>query len=213
MEKGKTWGEFYSKPASKIFCIRDIVVHLRYLCAIILKRPRRILEIGTGTGIQSIFLSHFIKNVVALDSSKEVVTNTGINVNYSKAKVELVLTDAFSMPFKDKSFDICYSQGFLEHFTDEEIVRLLKEQLRVAKCLLHSVPSDHYPWRQFGDERHLAPNTWHNLLSECLDEHADLAIKVKYGYPPLIDWYIIIEGKPKLAKSNTRVFVQQNEEN
>ena len=200
MEKGKTWGGFYSKPASMFFYVKDTIVHLRYLCVIILRRPRRILEAGAGTGIQSIFLSHFVRNVMAVDSDKRVIKNTEINIKHSKAEVELILADAFSMPFRDRAFDVCYSQGFFEHFTDEEIVRLFKEQLRVSRFLMHSVPSDHYPWKQFGNERHLALRTWHSLLGVCVDGNADFTIKVKYGYLPLINWYIIIEGKPKFAK-------------
>jgi ubiquinone/menaquinone biosynthesis C-methylase UbiE len=202
MRKARTWGEFYSKPASRFLCIKNIVIHLRYLCAIILRRPRRILEIGVGLGIQSIFLSHFIKNVIALDSDKQVIMNAKTSIKRSKAEVGLVLTDAFSIPFSDRSFDVCYSQGFLEHFTDEEIIRLFKEQLRVAESFVHSMPSDHYPWRQFGNERHLTPRAWHNLLSKSLDGNADLTIKVKYGYLPLISWFIIIEVKSKLVKSD-----------
>lgn len=200
MGKSKMWGEFYSKPASKLFCIKDVLIHLRYLCVIILKRPSKILEIGAGTEIQSVFLSHFVKNVLALDSDKEVVTNTKINIKHCKARVEMILADAFLLPFRDRSFDVCYSQGFFEHFTDKEIVRLFKEQLRVSKSIVHTVPSDRYPRRQFGNERHLARSTWHNLLSRCLDEYADLAVKTKYGYLPLVNWYVIVEGRPKLVK-------------
>ena len=112
MEKGKTWGGFYSKPASMFFYVKDTIVHLRYLCVIILRRPRRILEAGAGTGIQSIFLSHFVRNVMAVDSDKRVIKNTEINIKHSKAEVELILADAFSMPFRDRAFDVI-AKGFL----------------------------------------------------------------------------------------------------
>jgi 2-polyprenyl-3-methyl-5-hydroxy-6-metoxy-1,4-benzoquinol methylase len=199
----KTWGDVYSKPASKFFFFWDILVHLRYLFIILLRRPKRAIEVGVGRGVQSVFLSIFIKDVVAVDSSREVAMNAWSTITNSKAKARLVLTDAFSMPFQDGSFDVCYSQGFLEHFSDEQIARLFKEQLRVAHYLVHSVPSDRYPWKQFGDERHLTPHAWHNILAASLTE-ANVIIRVRYGYVPLINLFIIIEAKPRYRKAASR---------
>jgi len=200
VKKGKTWGEIYSKPASRFFFFWDIMVHLRYLLIILLRRPKRAIEVGVGRGVQSTFLSCFIKDIVAVDSSREVAMNAWNTIRNSKANVRVILTDAFSMPFRDRSFDVCYSQGFLEHFADGQIARLLEEQLRIANYIVHSVPSDRYPWRQVGDERHLAPHTWYNLLTKSL-AGADLAIKVRYGYVPLINLFIIIETRSKHDQS------------
>jgi len=44
-----------------------------------------------------------------------------------------VAGDAFALPFRDRSFDFVFSSLFLHHFTDEEIVRLLREFARVAR--------------------------------------------------------------------------------
>ena len=145
-------------------------------------------------------MSCFIKDIVAVDSSREVAMNAWNTIRNSKANVRVILTDAFSMPFRDRSFDVCYSQGFLEHFANGQIARLLEEQLRIANYIVHSVPSDRYPWRQVGDERHLAPHTWYNLLTKSL-AGADLAIKVRYGYVPLINLFIIIETRSKHDQS------------
>jgi SAM-dependent methyltransferase len=153
-------------------------------------RPKRILEIGTGTGVQSIFLSYFIKNLIALDNDRDVIRNSAqANIKHFRRKIDLLLVDAFSLPFKDKSLDICYSQGFLEHFRNDEIVRLVNEQLRVSKLLIHSIPSDKYPIRQFGNERHLSLDVWYDILANC---HKHTEVEVKYGYFPLINWYIMI---------------------
>jgi hypothetical protein len=45
----------------------------------------------------------------------------------------------------------------MEHFSDQEIFWLLREQIRVGKRVVFSVPSDHYPVREWGDERQLSP--------------------------------------------------------
>lgn len=55
---------------------------------------------------------------------------------------ELVLGDGMAMPFADKSFDVVYSLGLLEHFEPEEQKQLLLEQARVAKnAVLIEVPA------------------------------------------------------------------------
>lgn len=207
-ESSKKWGEFYSRPASKFFFFWDTLVHLRYLLIILLRRPKRALEVGVGRGVQSAFLSIFIKDVVAVDSSRRVAMSAWSTIATSKAEVRVVLTDAFSMPFQDGSFDVCYSQGFLEHFSDKQIAGLFKEQLRVANYLVHSVPSDRYPWKQFGDERHLTPHAWYKILAASLTE-ADVNIRVRYGYAPLISLFIIIEAKPRNCRELSRALGSQ----
>ena len=80
--------------------------------------------------------------------------------------------DAFNLPFDDDSFDVCFSQGFLEHFSDDDIRKLLREQLRVSRKVLFSVPSFWYPRQDFGDERLMKKEDWLRILSEFKLEKA-----------------------------------------
>lgn len=50
----------------------------------------------------------------------------------SKAGAPRVAGDAFALPFKTKSFDYVFCSLFLHHFTDEEIVDLLRGFAEVA---------------------------------------------------------------------------------
>ncbi len=200
-EKNRTWGDLYRKPASKFFFLWDLLLHLEYLTTILFGRPKNAIEVGVGRGVQSIFLSFFIKSVVAIDSSRGVLMNAWDTITHSRASARLVLADAFSMPFQKGSFDICYSQGFLEHFSDDQIAKLLKEQLRVAHCLVHSVPSDRYPWKQFGDERHLTPREWRKIIAPTITR-ANAIIRVRYGYVPLIHLFVVIQARSRYQKES-----------
>ena len=53
----------------------------------------------------------------------------------------------------------------MEHFKDNEIVSLLKEQLRVSKRVFFSVPNKNYNHRDFGNERLLYSREWERILA------------------------------------------------
>lgn len=60
--------------------------------------------------------------------------------------------------------DACLSIGTLEHRSDLEIHRMLQHQLKIAPKVFVSVPTVYYPQREFGDERLLRQNQWHDIL-------------------------------------------------
>ena len=69
----------------------------------------------------------------------------------------------------------------MEHFDDAAIAALLNEQLRVADSVVFSVPSDHYPRQDVGNERLMSPAAWEQILTERLDRRL-FRVAVRY-YP------------------------------
>lgn len=96
-----------------------------------------VLEIGAGTGRLARRISAGRK--VLLDFSKELLEVAGQVV----PEAELVLHDIRQVPwpFADHEFRVSYSVGVLEHFTDEEIVGILREQARVSDLVISLVPN------------------------------------------------------------------------
>jgi len=92
---------------------------------------KSILEIGAGSGTTSIKLAEYNTSVACLDYSKNSAQLIKSNMCKSDTKLQIVIGDAFNIPFRSESFDICFHQGFLEHFTNPE--QLLKEQYRILK--------------------------------------------------------------------------------
>lgn len=99
----------------------------------------RILEAGCGSGK---YLKYF-KDAYGIDNSKESVK---IAKKYCN---NIVLGDIFHLPFKNKFFDIVFNQGVMEHFTDDEWDKILKEFKRVSNKACIILPSKYSPFRIF----------------------------------------------------------------
>lgn len=136
-----------------------------FLAAIVRLKPRRVLEVGAGSGSLSIALSQLGLEVTALDRDAEIVGLIRANNHKFGGRIgQILIGDSFHLPFPDDRFDLVFHQGVFEHYGDEEIVRLLREQLRVAPRVFFSVPNKSYPRRDFGDERLLSGRQWQKIL-------------------------------------------------
>src|SRR6185369_11919417 len=121
---------------------------LRNLAKITDLKGKKVLEIGAGTGRDSLNLINYGAEVYQLDYAmnalklmKDVATESGMNVH-------LVGGDAFRLPFADGTFDIVFHQGLLEHFREPTATNLLKENARIVKSggiLLIDVPQRYHP--------------------------------------------------------------------
>ena len=89
-------------------------------------RGRRLLEVGAGTGRDSLDLAARGAEVWTLDYSDQSLR---LIQAAAGAQVKIVCGDALALPFRDGTFDIVFHQGLLEHF--REPVELLRENARV----------------------------------------------------------------------------------
>lgn len=176
MNKNK-WSDFYSYLSVDEY-LYNLSRH-RFLLSRLLKlKPRSVLEAGTGSGSLSIFLSAQGLSVVSIDNDNEVLERAKKNCRQFKGNVNFILTDALShLPFDD-GFDVAFSQGVAEHFSDEQIKIFVGNQLRVSRCVIISVPNRSY-WQSFGDERLMSTDEWSNILSDFnIREIRDYGIEV-----------------------------------
>ncbi len=88
-----------------------------------------VLEVGAGRGSLSAFFSANGYNTTLLDSSEKILETAKEIFDQNSLNAEYVLGNALSLPFNDKSFDIVFSVGLLEHFDD--ILKPISEQIRV----------------------------------------------------------------------------------
>lgn len=161
-----SWSE-YEKWSFSL--TKDVLAHLQFLvCCLVFGFSRRLLEVGSGTGLQSTFLSYFGGEVVSVDLYRQVARMArDVSRYYKGREVAFVVADARFLPFKADSFGLCFSQGLLEHLSDRTIVDIVCEAKRVAlDKLLFSVPSANFPEQDFGDERLMFPYQWRVILSQ-----------------------------------------------
>jgi ubiquinone/menaquinone biosynthesis C-methylase UbiE len=94
-------------------------------------KNRTFLEIGAGSGATSIKFAQLGARVICLDYSANAITVIRKNLKNSGVIVYCVLADANALPFRKETIDVCFHQGFLEHF--KSVTNLLQEQYRVLK--------------------------------------------------------------------------------
>ncbi len=127
------WEQYYKERSPSLERYINNIWDHKPLLIEVASGGRNILEVATGTGNLSVFLSHLSYNVVSVDNNDGVLKIVQQNIANFKGGVTFKKADAFNLPFDDYSFDVCFSQGFFEHFADDDIRKLLREQLRVSR--------------------------------------------------------------------------------
>ena len=90
------------------------------------------LDVATGTGNTALALAPFVRRVVGLDLTREMLAHARrLTGERSLANAEWVLGDASRLPFADASFDLYTVRAAPHHFTDFD--GFLSEALRVLK--------------------------------------------------------------------------------
>jgi len=180
--------------------------HIRKFLNNILSRwsGGNILEVGTGTGYMSIWLSKACpySKIIAVDKNEQILKRAASINGTLNGKALFSRCDAFKLEhtFKDEKFDVVFHQGLLEHFNDDDIVQLLSQQLNTARYVIFSVPSKFYPRQDFGDERLMDIEEWLKILapfrSAITYSEYDSHIEGEDGKEELT---FIIEGRAKQA--------------
>jgi len=159
-----SWSE-YDKWSFSI--IKDVLAHLQFLMyCVLFGLNKKTLEIGSGTGLQSCFISYFGIEVISIDRDVKVAKMASkVSRYYNSKDVSFVVADARYLPFKNKTFGLSFSQGLLEHLNNETIEEIVLEAKNTVNGkILFSVPSINFPEQSFGNERLMYPGDWKAIL-------------------------------------------------
>jgi ubiquinone/menaquinone biosynthesis C-methylase UbiE len=90
------------------------------------------LDVATGTGNTALAMAPFVRHVVGLDLTREMLAHARrLTSERRVANAEWVLGDASRLPFADESFDVYTVRAAPHHFTDFD--GFLSEAWRVLK--------------------------------------------------------------------------------
>ena len=109
-----------------------------------LKDCKCVLDAGTGTGRFAIYLAQRGINVVAIDSSKEMVEIARKKAQQEgcQHRIRFIVSDIENLPFKDKSFDGVCSIIVLIHFAyREHAISELSRVLKLGGIAVLDVPN------------------------------------------------------------------------
>ena len=109
-----------------------------------------VLDVGAGSGELLRSIAKFA------DDSDRKAQLAGIDLNEISVTamrtesrdfpgIISVRGDAMLLPFADNSFDYTISSLFFHHLTDDRIVAVLKEMLRVARCGIYVIDLHRHP--------------------------------------------------------------------
>ena len=158
------WDNFRVERIGALTFLKRNLIHQELLRAVLKRARGGILEVGIGSGAQSALLSRWAEKVASIDNDPRIMAAARPNVERFGPSTRLVLADAFRMPFRDGAYGVALSQGLMEHFDDEGIAGLLREQLRVCRSVVFSIPSDRYPRQDVGNERLMPPARWAEIV-------------------------------------------------
>lgn len=169
------WAKFYSEDTTNEQMIENIEHH-RYFIDLICEwankisygRVAKLIEIGVGTATMSIYLSKKYFDVVGLDVEPLLIAKAIETNRRLSGSAKFIAMDALELPnlFKENTFDIVFSQGTMEHFDNDDLKKLIKAQLAIARYVIFSVPSVNWPHQEFGNERKMTLEEWERLLTE-----------------------------------------------
>ena len=130
------WDSVWEKQQIRQSSLHTLIYFLRehYFSATFARFARKrikglILEVGCGTAQCSLKIAVKGIDIIGADFSASALQ---LAKKYSSgSKLSLIVTDAFSLPFSENTFDAVWSVGLLEHFETPSLA--LAEMRRVVK--------------------------------------------------------------------------------
>ena len=179
--KSSHWAEIYQKDIDKKggnlpYVLNKINKKKKLINLVKKYSDKNIIECGSGTSVVSIYLATLGYNVTAIDIEDNVIKLAkSLAKDYYKAvdnynsQINFVKKSIFDLGYEKDSFDVAFSNGVLEHFSDDEIIQIIKQQLFVAKTVIVGIPTKYFDSSEakYGNERVLELSYWRYLIKKA----------------------------------------------
>lgn len=122
---------------------RSLAIAKEIIKLVPLDKDMRALEYGAGTGITSFMLKDYVKEIVLMDNSVEMVRVTNDKIRSSKARnLKALNFNLETDEYKDDKFDLIFTQMVLHHIIDTD--NIIKKFYRLLKPGSYLVIADLY---------------------------------------------------------------------
>ncbi len=170
------WSEIYKQQIS-VFPDLDSFIENRIKNKIelidIVKKyshtTKKILEVGSGSGITSIFLEQNGYTVTGIDTDPDMI-ELAASIAEKKKSSALFKIDTIEKlaTLNDQHFDTIFSNGVMEHFSDADIINIINHHLLISDYVVVSIPSNYFSddQRIYGDERFMSADIWRSIFSK-----------------------------------------------
>jgi ubiquinone/menaquinone biosynthesis C-methylase UbiE len=138
----ETIGGFYDDTQRFVGAIRGLNLDSYfedYMGLLEVKPGDSVLETSVGTGLNFKYLPHGVR-LSGLDLSPEMLTRCQANLHRWQMDADLYLGNAESLPFADSSFDVVFTCGGFNFFSDR--AKAIREMIRVVKPGGHMMIED-----------------------------------------------------------------------
>jgi len=129
----ETIGGFYDDTQRVATALRGLErdsYFANYMDLLDVKPGDSVLETSVGTGLNFKYLPRGVK-LSGLDLSAEMLANCQVNMRRWGMDADLYLGNAECLPFADSSFDVVFTAGAFNFFSDR--AKAIREMIRVAK--------------------------------------------------------------------------------
>lgn len=133
----------------------------------------RIIEVGCGTGIIVSNLASMGYEVYGIDINKDILKLASEIEKkcYEVNKAIFRKQSLFALNFGKDYFDVSFSCGVLEHFSDSKIVDAIKSQLSISRHTIIVIPTKYFnPEEALQDgenkDRFLSLKHWRGLIDK-----------------------------------------------
>ncbi|MBB4383423.1 class I SAM-dependent methyltransferase [Bradyrhizobium sp. SBR1B] len=109
---------------------REITDHIGHILR--LRSDPYVLEAGSGSGKASLLLSSNMRRVLLDISPSALRFAKYLAERFGCQNVDFIHGDLFKLPFEERSFDLTWNIGVLEHYRPEAALQILKEMSRVT---------------------------------------------------------------------------------
>ena len=142
-----------------------------FIDEIIKSKPNRVIEVGCGLARDSFVLASKRISVAVFDIDKRILGLASKNMEKTGVRIRIIKGNFFRLSnyIKKDYFDLAFHSGVLEHYNNNEIIKIIDEQIKIVPKIIFSVPiKSKFNERYFNDNlfrRLLTKEEWQKILS------------------------------------------------